>query len=75
MYCETARRCLTHINGPALVKSGQERPPRGGLSEIRSGVLLPLMAEANSKLKGLLAQSTRSALHQLGDFNNRRSVL
>jgi hypothetical protein len=33
----------------------KERPPRGGLSEIRSGVLLALMTEANSKLVCLLA--------------------
>ena len=53
-----------------------ERPPRGGPSEIRSGVLrgqlLALVAKANTKLKRLLAQSTNGSIHLLRDFNNRR---
>ena len=33
--------------------------------------LLPLMAEANTKLECLLAQSTNGALHLFRNFNNR----
>ena len=56
----------------------------GGPSEIRSGVLvsrikpislLALMAETNTELVCLLAQSTNGALHLLGTFNNWRSCL
>jgi hypothetical protein len=39
-------------------------------TEIRR--FLALVAEANTKLERLLAQSTSGSLHLLGDFNNRR---
>jgi hypothetical protein len=36
---------------------------------------LALMAEANTQFVGLLAQSTNSAFHLLGNFYNRRFCL